>query len=550
MNQASTDYLLQSIPTGSNRASSMAGSGDRATGFVDHLSHASTSVFDALRPSARVESSAESRNSDRDKFAPADDDSNREPGADIVGSEVPPGTNPNEASDADDECARNCESTNAANRADNEHSTIDEDDNDAAADAAQVAASGTASQSAHTEADANGLPSSDEASTTRNVGDDIADHEVDSANVFDPRVPQTVIGQSASDADVKLPATGNPSTVTAATLAEDETTEQETQQPATALKDKVGREGNQIDTAKESLVRKRESDGDQRPAPDQAALASDAAANTLERALSTNSRNASSETAVTNTAKSSERDSRRGAKPAARSTDVHTDRELPASNVDGKSAVVSPTNVATTAGNFAAVNEKVSPPTKQATTKYDAPIGPLTGAMRAATQLARGGRSSDTGETPQVDPTRFVGRVAKAFHTALDRGGTLQLRLSPPELGALKLQLTVKDGILTAALETDNADARRILLDHLPALRERLAEQNIRVERFDVDVQQDQNRGHANPRGTNQHAHQHSSERSDPRRSATTEARTDDAPLPESPPAVSRMVNSQINLVV
>ena len=108
--------------------------------------------------------------------------------------------------------------------------------------------------------------------------------------------------------------------------------------------------------------------------------------------------------------------------------------------------------------------------------------------MRAVTDITRGDQNANADATPQVDPARFVSRVAKAFQTANERGGTLQLRLSPPELGSLKIQLNVKDGVMSASLETDNANARRVLLDHLPALRDRLAEQNIRVDRFDVDV--------------------------------------------------------------
>lgn len=90
---------------------------------------------------------------------------------------------------------------------------------------------------------------------------------------------------------------------------------------------------------------------------------------------------------------------------------------------------------------------------------------------------------------PQVDPTRFVTRVTKAFETAQSRGGgPIEIRLSPPELGSLQIRLEVKEGVLTASLETENQAARNALLDNLPALRERLAEQQIRIEKFDVDV--------------------------------------------------------------
>ena len=94
---------------------------------------------------------------------------------------------------------------------------------------------------------------------------------------------------------------------------------------------------------------------------------------------------------------------------------------------------------------------------------------------------------------------RFIGRVAKALGAAQQRGQALQVRLSPPELGHLRIELTIQQGVLSASLETETTAARNVLLDNLPALRDRLAEQGIRVERFDVDVSSDdeQQRGQA-----------------------------------------------------
>lgn len=101
------------------------------------------------------------------------------------------------------------------------------------------------------------------------------------------------------------------------------------------------------------------------------------------------------------------------------------------------------------------------------------------------------GRSSTTETAPslsQTDRLRLVQRVARAVQTAQERGGDLNLRLSPPELGSLRLQVRLTDGALSARIETDNPAAKQVLVDNLPGLRERLAEQNIRVERFDVDL--------------------------------------------------------------
>jgi flagellar hook-length control protein FliK len=92
---------------------------------------------------------------------------------------------------------------------------------------------------------------------------------------------------------------------------------------------------------------------------------------------------------------------------------------------------------------------------------------------------------------PTIDRARFVQRVANAFRSAQQNEGHIQLRLSPPELGSLRIEIAVRHGVLSANLETETADARRVLLDNLPALRQRLAEQDIRIEKFDVDVRRD-----------------------------------------------------------
>ncbi len=95
---------------------------------------------------------------------------------------------------------------------------------------------------------------------------------------------------------------------------------------------------------------------------------------------------------------------------------------------------------------------------------------------------------TETDAAPMVDRSRFVQRVSGAIRSAKDQDGLVQLKLSPPELGTLRVEISVKQGLLTAKLETESVAARAVLLDNLPALRERLAEQEIRIEKFDVDV--------------------------------------------------------------
>jgi len=106
--------------------------------------------------------------------------------------------------------------------------------------------------------------------------------------------------------------------------------------------------------------------------------------------------------------------------------------------------------------------------------------------------------SEATGSEPkltEVEQVRLLQRVARAFQSASQRDGEIRLRLSPPELGALKLDIKVQDGVMNARVEAETQAAQKILLDNLPALRERLAEQNIRIDQFEVGLQGRQSQG-------------------------------------------------------
>ena len=106
----------------------------------------------------------------------------------------------------------------------------------------------------------------------------------------------------------------------------------------------------------------------------------------------------------------------------------------------------------------------------------------------AAEVLAGNSREASHVRPVEIDSARFLTRVARAFTAAQQRGGEVQLRLSPPELGSLRVEIKVLDGVMTARVETENASAQTAVLEHLPQLRERLAEQGVRIERFDVDL--------------------------------------------------------------
>ncbi len=105
------------------------------------------------------------------------------------------------------------------------------------------------------------------------------------------------------------------------------------------------------------------------------------------------------------------------------------------------------------------------------------------GSAREAT-----GHSVDGSNLSDADRVRFVQRVARAFHHVGETGGEVRLRLSPPELGAVRIEVAVRDGVMTAKLEAETPAARSLLFDNLPVLRERLTQQDMRIERFDVEL--------------------------------------------------------------
>lgn len=117
-------------------------------------------------------------------------------------------------------------------------------------------------------------------------------------------------------------------------------------------------------------------------------------------------------------------------------------------------------------------------------------------ATNIATLLQRGlqrgtlQKSTEGKPATQLDAKqqiRLINRVARAVETT-PAGQSIKIRLNPSELGQLKVEIKVEGGNMIAKIEAENPATRQVLLQHLPQLRERLAESNINVQQFDVDV--------------------------------------------------------------
>jgi flagellar hook-length control protein FliK len=62
----------------------------------------------------------------------------------------------------------------------------------------------------------------------------------------------------------------------------------------------------------------------------------------------------------------------------------------------------------------------------------------------------------------------------------------MQLRLDPPELGALQVRVEMRNGVMTASFETSNDQATRLLSHSLGDLRTALEAQGISVQKLQV----------------------------------------------------------------
>lgn len=99
--------------------------------------------------------------------------------------------------------------------------------------------------------------------------------------------------------------------------------------------------------------------------------------------------------------------------------------------------------------------------------------------------------SSRTGQQVDIsraEKVRLAQRVARSFSRVGPTGGSVQLKLHPPELGSLAVNIKIEGKSMSAKLTTESQAAREVIMESLPQLRSRLAEQGYDVVQFTVDV--------------------------------------------------------------
>jgi flagellar hook-length control protein FliK len=78
-------------------------------------------------------------------------------------------------------------------------------------------------------------------------------------------------------------------------------------------------------------------------------------------------------------------------------------------------------------------------------------------------------------------------QIVAAIHgQLLPSGGTMNIRLAPPDLGAMQIMVKMEGGTMSASFETSNDEATRLLSHTLSQLKEALESQGVSVARLHV----------------------------------------------------------------
>lgn len=113
---------------------------------------------------------------------------------------------------------------------------------------------------------------------------------------------------------------------------------------------------------------------------------------------------------------------------------------------------------------------------------------PATGSSANATAAddasdVDGSQTSSASQFSDANHPRIVSSITGRL---LPNGGSMQIRLDPPELGAMQVRVEMRDGAMSASFETSNDQATRLLSHSLGDLRTSLAAQGVNVEKLQV----------------------------------------------------------------
>lgn len=92
-------------------------------------------------------------------------------------------------------------------------------------------------------------------------------------------------------------------------------------------------------------------------------------------------------------------------------------------------------------------------------------------------------------DAKQID--QLVERVAEGVRQSQSTGQQLKIRLSPPELGTLQIEVSLKNGEYTAKMEVQSSRTQKMINDNIAQLKEALIKTGVSLDRIDVHINTD-----------------------------------------------------------
>jgi flagellar hook-length control protein FliK len=96
--------------------------------------------------------------------------------------------------------------------------------------------------------------------------------------------------------------------------------------------------------------------------------------------------------------------------------------------------------------------------------------------------------AGSTSQSRQVTPQRVIDQVVPAVVASTQGGHEVRIRLNPPELGSLLVDIRVRDGVVSAHLEATQSTTQQLVTDNLSLLRDGLAQQGLTIDRIEVTL--------------------------------------------------------------
>jgi len=116
----------------------------------------------------------------------------------------------------------------------------------------------------------------------------------------------------------------------------------------------------------------------------------------------------------------------------------------------------------------------------------------ITPADQSGSPEAVGKSASQQIKADDGDNTRVnTARIARGLQNAVQqKGGAVTLRLTPPEMGTVRIQLQIHNGTVNAQFHAETESTRTLLNQQLSQLRTSLEQQGLSVERLGVQTMQ------------------------------------------------------------